>query len=390
MPELENFSPFPNFRYYSLDNKGQEFGIIIVKATYEIDPDGRLLLAEEQAPMVFSDKFNGALNVSSLWHPSDLVPNKPKTDVIVNAIARAPDGEPRARWECGLQIERDGAPILTKLLRVCGARQWLPKWKRRLDDDEQREWRRHVKLFERWELSEPEPIAELPLHYEYAFGGLLACGGDKDGKPIVDDIHCNPIGRGWLDKEWTDHTQPQRAPQIELAGDPIREPYKIYAPQSLGPIPCAWEPRLPLGGTYDQNWIDKVWPNWPEDYSLAYHNSAHPDLICADYLRGDEVIRLLGFWAEHDRFDIALPGDRLAVMLVRSDGEQERVEMNLDTLLLDIAESEISDARVYVSWRVNFPPNVYEKAAIDYVPGAENLELMKETFAKEQIEEKTR
>lgn len=368
MPELENFSPFPNFRYYSLDNKGQEFGVVIVKATYEIGLDGKLLIAEEQAPMVFSDKFHGALNVSSLWHPSDLVPNKPRTDVIVNAVARASESEPRQRWQCGLQIERDGAPILTKLLNVCGPRQWLPKWRRRLSEREQREWRRHRNLFEKWELSEPQPMTELALHYEYAFGGLLARCEDQNGKLIIDDIHSNPIGRGWIDKEWTDHTQPQPVSQIELSSDPIREPYKMYAPQSLGPIPCAWEPRLPLGGTYDQNWIDKVWPKWPEDYSFAYHNSAHPDLICADYLRGDEIIRLLGFWHEHERFDLELPGDRLAVIFMREGSEQDRVDMNLDTLFLDIAERRIEDARVYISWRVNFPPDVYQTAVIDYAP----------------------
>ncbi|MGO4869616.1 MAG: DUF2169 domain-containing protein [Roseiarcus sp.] len=370
MPELRNFSPFPNFRYYSSDNRGRDFGIVIVKATYEIAPNGRLVIAEEQAPMVFSDKCHGAVNVSSLWHPSDLVPNKPRTDVIVNAVARSPGGAARERWRCGVRIERDGEPIVGKLLDVTGPRHWLPRWKRELSAEEKREWRKHRRDFERWELSRAEPIAQVPIRYEFAFGGLLARGEDSEGKPVIEDIHENPIGRGWIDAEWTDHTTSQPAPQIELESEPIADPYKIYKPQSLGPIPCAWEPRLPLGGTYDQNWIDKIWPNWPPDYQFAYHNSAHPDLVVDGYLRGDETVRLLGLNAEQALVTLGLPGDRMVVDFARADGSIERKAMNLDTLFLDVAEADVRDWRVFASWRVNFAMREFEQARILCAPGA--------------------
>ena len=107
MPKLLNLTPFPNFRYYSTDNRAREFGVVVMKATYQIGPEGRLVVAEEQAPFVMTDLCHGAVNVSSLWHPSDIVPNKPRTDVIVNAIARAPRGVARSTWECGVEI--DGA-----------------------------------------------------------------------------------------------------------------------------------------------------------------------------------------------------------------------------------------------------------------------------------------
>lgn len=366
MPGLQNFSPFPNFRYYSGDNKGRDFGIVIVKATYEIAPSGRLLVAEEQAPMVFTDLCHGAVNATSLWHPSDLVPNKPRTDIIVNAVARSPAGEPTPEWTCGVRIQRDGKAIVSKALIVTGPRHWAPKWKRDLSEEEKREWKEHRGDFEGWQLSQPVPVAEVPVYYELAYGGLLERGADKEGQPVVEDIHENPIGRGWIDKEWTDHTRPQPAPQIELAEDRIADPYKRYAPQSLGPIPCAWEPRLPLGGTYDENWQKNIWPNWPPDYQFAYHNSAHPDLICPEYLEGDERVQLLGLFAEHEFVTFELPGDRMAVDFIKEDGLSDRREMNLDTVFLDVAAPNLRDARVYLSWRVNFESDVYQAAEILY------------------------
>jgi hypothetical protein len=46
------FTPFPNFRYYRRDNESNEFGIVIVKATYERASSGQRLAAEGQAPML--------------------------------------------------------------------------------------------------------------------------------------------------------------------------------------------------------------------------------------------------------------------------------------------------------------------------------------------------
>ena len=369
MPKLINQAPFPNFRYYSLDNSGHEFGIIIVKATYAIAPSGGLLVAEEQAPMIFTDKCHGAVNVTSLWHPSDLVPNKPRTDIIINAIARSPGGRPQRDWTCGIKIETaEGAVVVNKELRVTGPRFWRPKWRVALNEKQKQDWRKHRHAFKAWELSEPEPITELPLHYEYAYGGLLQRGLDHNGKPIMATDHRNPLGRGWIDPEFTDLTIPQPAPQIELASEPITDPYHKYIPQGLGPIPPAWLPRRPLGGTFDDEWNANVWPNWPSDYSFAYNNSAHPDLICPDYLNGNERIVLLNLFAGIPELRLNLPGDRMSIEFVRADDSVEKKDMNLDTVFLDIASSEHGDCHVFLSWRVNFVVDQFKNAIIRYIP----------------------
>ncbi|MEF2074856.1 DUF2169 family type VI secretion system accessory protein [Consotaella aegiceratis] len=367
MPELVNLTPFPNFRYYSRDNKDEEFGIVIVKATYEVAPSGRLLQAEEQAPMVFTDLCHGEVNVSSLWHPSDLVPNKPATDVIVNAVARAPGGKPMPFWHCGLAIADGSETRVDKTLRVTGPREWAPVWRRRLSEAEQAHWHDHRRAFDRWRLSDPQPIAALPLHYEYAYGGEIAMGTDEDGQALFDTDERNPLGRGKMDREWTDHTRHVPAPQIEDPNDPVREPFTELSPQSLGPIPPAWLPRRPRGGTYDQNWMDNIWPAWPPDYDFSYHNSAHPDLIVSPHLKGGERVTLTGLAEAAETVTLVLPQESLFVDFVRDDGRTDRQDMALDTVFLDIAAKRRRDWRVYLSWRVNFEPDIYSRAVIQYV-----------------------
>ncbi len=199
-------------------------------------------------------------------------------------------------------------------------------------------------------------------------------GADEEGRPLLDTDHRNPLGRGKMSAEQTDHTKPVAAPQIEDIDAPVCEPFKDYAPQSLSPIPPAWLPRRPLGGTYDQNWIDTVWPAWPADYDFAYHNSAHPDLIVKPYLKGGEKVILSGLssWAKIVEFD--LPGEDLFVDFVREDGTSERARMNLDTVFLDIGPKALHSWRVYLSWRVNFEPDAFETAVIHSSTGAHEIE----------------
>lgn len=380
MPELRNHTPYPNFRYYSRDHQNREFGSIIVKATYELAPSGRLLASEEQAPMVFTDLCHGDVNVTSLWHPSDLVPNKPATDIIVNATARSPGGIPCSSWECGLRITDKTGTIVEKILCVTGPRHWVPLWKRELSDEEVANWQAHRKLFDKWQLSQPDPIVQLPLRYEYAFGGEIPMGHDEHDRPVFDTDVRNPLGRGKINKDWTNHTLFVPAPQIENRGEPVTEPYRDYTPEGLGPIPPAWHPRHPLGGTYDQNWMDNVWPKWPADYTFDYHNSAHPDLIITPYLRGNERIDLAGLSVRSRIVGFALPGESMFVDFIVDDGGHDRREMNLDTIFLDISNQQQRDWRVHLSWRVNFEPDVYDVAVIHNKVNAKTAQNIREAI----------
>ena len=73
---------------------------------------------------------------------------------------------------------------------------------------------------------------------------------------------------------------------------------------SLGPIGRGWEPRYKFAGTYDQNWIDNVFPFLPSDFKDAYYQAAPLDQQI-DYLRGGEEVVLQNLTPEgYTRFQI--------------------------------------------------------------------------------------
>jgi hypothetical protein len=360
MPALRNFTPFPNLRAYSTDNAGAEFGVLIVKATYAFTGDGRLVVAEEQAPMVFTDLCHGAVNETALWHPSDFVPHKPRAEILVNAVSHAPSGKPAPAWDCGLRVE-GRERRLEKKLRVTGPRSWQPQWDPPLAPDEAADWRKRRERFKGWRLSEAQPALSVPLRYELAYGGMMPRGFDSEGAPIVEANQYNPIGIGWIDAEWSDHSRPAAAPQIEDSARPVSDPYETLPPQNLGPIPPVWLPRRPLGGTFDQAWIDTVWPNWPADYDFAYHNSAHPDLIWPEFFSGLERFTLSNLLPGVDHYEFRLPGSCIEAKLIRAGGAHDIERMNLDTVFLDIAADEWADRHVFLSWRLRFAPNIYSE-----------------------------
>lgn len=260
MPEVINLLPFPNIRYYSEDNSGNEFGVIVLKGTFQIR-NGELFLAEEQAPLALKDHYHGAASESSLLYPSDLVPNKPTADVIINAVAYSPGGTPRRTFECGVRISGLEGVILEKKLRVCGPRSWIPKWRRKLSQKEIASWSAHKKRpFQQWELTEPEAVSEVPLIYELANGGTYCRGVSEAGEKMMACDERNPIGRGLINSGQTDHTEAKAAPQIEAADGPPLHAYGSSEPQGFGAIPPAWEPRLSKAGTYDDHWQQNVWP----------------------------------------------------------------------------------------------------------------------------------
>lgn len=351
---VENYTPLPSLRFSNTDNQGRAFGVLMIKAALDVEADGTCTLAPEQEPFNFTDATHGALNASSLRYPSDLVAYKPATDVIVNAIARAPEGRPARSWEVGVRVADGTGPRLEKRLRVTGPRRWEPQWRRALSEGERERWRQHRHLFRGWSLSEPEPALSVPIRYEHAYGGLMPKGLDTEERPVVEAHEANPVGCGWIDPDWSDHTQAVVAPQIEGLDEPVTQAGHTYPPQGFGPIPPAWLPRRTLGGTYDQAWIDGVWPRWPADYSFAFNNSAAAELTASPFLSGPITVELENLRPGGGRFRMTLPDIAPVILVTAREGEPCLVLPQLDTLVLDLAGTEVFDCRVLLTWRLVF------------------------------------
>ncbi|WP_258398690.1 DUF2169 domain-containing protein [Herbaspirillum rubrisubalbicans] len=107
--EFRNLTPYPAMAFDALDQQEQRFHVVVMRLTFELQPDGQLLLAPEQTPLVTSDEYYGEVNRSSVRQESDLAPYKPHTDVIVIADAHAPGGAAASEFDVAITI--NGAAV---------------------------------------------------------------------------------------------------------------------------------------------------------------------------------------------------------------------------------------------------------------------------------------
>jgi hypothetical protein len=322
---VRNFTPFAHLVYANEDAQGREFDILIVKQSYHLTEKFRLEQSIEQEPLNFSDTCFGDVNVTSLRYPSDLVPYKPVTDVIVIADAFAPDGKPASEWEVAVEA----GPILRRL-RVFGPHEWQ---------------RRRGQ----WRLIDPQPVTRVPLRHEFAYGG--ECPG-PDNTILTDER--NPLGRGMAQEGTHPKDRAIPAPQVLALGTKLTDPFRRLEPAGYGPIPPAWLPRRPLGGTYDDDWLASTWPHWAEDYDFAFHNSAARGMKAKGFLQGDEVIRLTGLHPEQAEIAFQLPGDNMVVHLIDHSNQRRMVRLNLDTVYIDILDAAPEDCLISLTWRMVF------------------------------------
>ncbi|MFV0385599.1 DUF2169 family type VI secretion system accessory protein [Paracoccus sp. (in: a-proteobacteria)] len=346
---IRNLTPFAQLVYANEDAQGRLFDVLIVKQSYHFGEDFRLRRSVEQEPLNFSDGCFGAVNVTSLRYPSDLVPYKPATDVIVIADAFAPEGRPVEQWDVSVQ-----AGALSKTLHVTGPREW-----------------RH--RLGKWQLDDPEPVARVALRYDLAYGG--ECPGPED--EILTDER-NPVGRGLAHHRHSPKSDPIPAPQILATGALLRGPFQQQEVAGFGPIPPAWLPRLPLGGTYDDDWVANTWPHWASDYDFAYHNSAATGLKADGFFRGDEEIVLTGLHPDQPELRFCLPGDTVVATLVDGGGARRVVRLNLDTVYIDILDARPEDSLIALTWRMAFLDRDIALLEIDSVLGGHPMHILRD------------
>lgn len=322
---VRNFTPFPHLLYSNEDARGRLFDILIVKQSYHFTENFDLELSPEQEPLNFSDTCFGEPNVTSLRYPSDLVPYKPATDVIVIADAFAPEGRPETEW----LVSVEAGPV-TSRLRVSGPREWQHK-------------------LGKWRLTEALPVSRVPLRYELAFGG--ECAGPDDS---VLTEECNPIGLGLAHSRAHPKDKGIPAPQVLAEGTSLDGPFHKVAPAGFGPIPPAWLPRRTFGGTYDDDWKMNTWPHWAADYDFAFHNSAAAGMKAKGFLSGDEHVCLTGLHPKRAKISFQLPGETVVAHLIDKEAQRRMVRLNLDTVYIDILDALPEDCLVSQTWRMAF------------------------------------
>jgi hypothetical protein len=312
---------------------GRELLVVVVKGTFGI-PKGaeEPKLAEEQFPLVEADTFTGEPGLSAPIYESDYNPVKPRCDVLLRGSAYAPYGMPAERVSVSLRVGH-----MRKQFDVVGNRVW------RSD------------IFGAT-ATEPEPFTVMPISYDLAFGGVDNLNSD----PSKHEAYVsNPIGRGFYPKSKTEQIDGKPLPNTEEPGKPIVSPKGSYTPMGFGPIGRAWQPRPKYAGTYDQNWIDEVFPFLPADFDERYYQCAPLDQQI-DYLRGDEEVMLLNLTPE-GQTAFRLPRLEVPVTFYLRNYEEKEVDAVGDTLII-----EPDLGRFMILWRASLPlrKNMFEVAQI--------------------------
>jgi hypothetical protein len=289
----------------SVDKHGYEHVLIVAKATFDIQPDGRCSLSSQQHPVTLADEHRADPGASSIRYECDFAAHKPLADVIVNGSAYAQHGEPTTEVEVGLAIGS-----IRKLVRVVGDR----VWERALPYG--------------YQSSPPQPFTSIPLVYERAFGGVDA--RDDDVRNHGHELR-NLVGTGFFARGGTGISG-TRLPNLEHPQHPLRSPGDHPPPVGFGFVSRNWSPRYTYAGTYDQAWRDHQFPFLPEDFNDRYYQGAPEDQQCP-YLQGGERVVLLNLTPE-GRMAFELPRIDMPMRLVFRLSDQI-LKPNLDTLIVE-------------------------------------------------------
>ncbi len=413
---FENRTRFAALTYEAVDASGEEIPLIVARGTFELRlpaigretaaPDEVVTLvaeeADEQAGMVVADEPFGELNRSSVKQESDLAPAKPRCDVIVIGSAHSPAGEPAPRIPIGLRIRRTAAIEKFAEAGTCLDHKLVAQGPR---------WfvRRSGGPAGAFDLTDPEPVAEVELRYERAFGGELkvysgepaaeelrdehrltdavrAKHPEGKGAPIAHTVcENNPLGVGFLEGWYAEAAGVDRwpAPQIEAPNAPITaaifermvrgevragEIPELTA-RGVGVVGRPWLPRRAKAGTFDAAWLEGRWPEMPEDHDIGYWNGAHEDMQC-EALFGGELVELWNLLPKGSpgttvtadgqtlcRF--RLPEPILAARLGKGDVETWGLPL-IDTVVLDLPARRLS-----LVWRLAIPTELgVDRAAL--------------------------
>jgi hypothetical protein len=305
-----------------LETSGRELLVVVIKGTFVLPkPSEQVRLCDEQLPLVMADTFTGEPGFSAPVLEVDYAPRKPACDVLLVGHARAPQGREVTRLRVGLRV----GPM-QKAFDVVGDRVWQAG-------------------LTGIGISVPRPFTEMPVSYDTAFGGADRYSDDESEHEVYLP---NPVGRGWhrhLKNAWVDGTP---LPNTEEVGREVRFPSDKYQPMALGPLGRGWSLRARYAGTYDQKWLDDVFPFLPKDFDECYFQAAPRDQQVPQP-KGPMEVTLAGFTADSPR-QFLLPHFEAPVTVFPKRAEREDHVAILDTIAF-----EPDEGRFTMSWRLALP-----------------------------------
>ncbi len=336
---ITNETPFVNGLALGMGPDRRPCLSVLLKATFRLPggADGAFAApAEDQLPLVTDDEFFKGDVTGSVRLETDVVPFKPRADVVLVGRAYAPGGRPTTALDVALRVGRTQQAI-----RVTGDRRWIFP----------------TRMVVVPAVSDPEPFTEMPLVYERAFGGF-----DHKGRAWCAQNH---VGRGLIGKKTPESVDGRLLPNLEDPRRPIRSWDDQPAPVGFGFYGRSWQPRAALVGRA----LDDLDPAFglAADFDHGFFNGAHPALQVPGYLAGNEEVEMRHLTPDgYRRFRLAGLRPEIALHVREDSGAdpaadetrpmhayrpgREVLTANLDTLVF------LPDEGVfYQVWRATYP-----------------------------------
>ena len=312
---------------------GREHLIVVVKGTFLIPAiaGARLALHDQQEPLAMSDVFHGEPGLSAPKYEVDFALSKPRCDILLDGHAYSPGGRPTDRLTVGL-----GIGAWSKSFCVVGDRVWFTSGSP--------------------QATAPTPFTQMPISYNHAFGGVDL----KHEDPAQHAAFMpNPSGRGFhkhFNMEWLDGSP---LPNTEENHASVVQPDGAYRPMSFGPIGRHWEPRSRYAGTYDEHWLENVFPFLPADFDEQYYQAAPLDQQLPKPL-GEQLV-ILSNLTPDGRRQFVLPHFDAPIHVIPRKGKRENLLAHADTIMI-----EPDFERVTITWRATRPlkKSVFEIAQV--------------------------
>jgi hypothetical protein len=338
-----NRTPFAAIAFEQAHRNGSDMAVIAVRASYQLDGQGILVLADKQE-IALIDEYAGDPQTSPLLKASDLVPFKPSTDVTALAKSRRPgDCRPEESWVAGIRIGsyRYG-------LRVCGPRQWL---------------RQKARLLPGKSL----PVDNVDIDYRSSWSDLEP--GELPGDPPP----LNSIGVRRPDAREVDRGSDIVMASIDAPNEDYADPFAVREPQGFGPLPPFWRQRQRFAGTFGERWLKQRHPLLPEDFDYRFHQCAHPRLVMNGHMSGGEEIELYRLHPVSEQLVFNLPAVQPWANFLWLDEREVSMRLNLDGVHIDARGAEVS---VDLTWRGWLPicPQFFRIDVFHDVLGADGLE----------------
>ena len=315
-PYVTNVTPFQAFAVEHRFYNGHRYDCLFVKATFRLTHDLRLLPLLNQPMFVINDMHEGDDDTTALLQPSDIIPFKPATDVIVTGHARPANNQPVSRWLARIEVAN-----VNKTVLLTGPRLW------------------HHRILNGWTLPEPEPATSVRLSYSLAWGGASAIAREKPS-----DIHWpNPFGRGYFGQDKPETSVNYPAAQILPASNPTLRWAEPVESVGLSPVDGQQQARLQFAGTYDERWRTKVAPNIPLDMRLDFWNVVPQDQVANPYLRGGETVQTVGLFPTEDgELSFVLPRYNVFAVPIKGETKLEGQSLPIDTVSINLDKREVT------------------------------------------------